>query len=430
VATIRNAGPNASALPLGTPDAGALLENLLLLPQLLRASGIPVSIEQSSSFVRALDGIDLTSRSHFYYAGRCLLISRREDLRLYDVVFNRLFGQHRRLEPRRGDERLRAPGERTTNRPPAQLRNWLGSRAGAADPELEVRDRSATWSDSEILQHKEFSAMTREELERVKELIVALRFRVSERRTRRLEPARRGGLLDLRRSLRQMVSYGAVPRLFYRRARVKQRPLVLLADISGSMETYSRLVLQFFYALTHGLREVETFVFGTRLSPITAPMRLRNVDRALDEASRQVLDWAGGTRIGASLDTFNRRYARRVLRRGAVVLIISDGWERGDVAVLSSAIRSLQRRCHRLIWLNPLLGKPTYEPRVEGMAAALPYVDDFLPIHNLRSLAQLALHLQALPQRRNPRRARSYGAAAPPSKTEDLEIPHRQGGEL
>ena len=381
-----------------------LVENLLLLPQLLRRVGVPVSLEQSLSFLQALDWIDLGSRQRVYDCGRCLLITRHEDLRLYDTVFHRLFGHHRRLEAQRGERRSGRPSSEPGRQRPLGLRSWMAARAAVDDPALDVADRSGTYSADEALQHKEFSAMSAEELERVRRLITALRWRMSERRTRRLESGGRGGLLDLRRALRQASLHGSVPKLHFRRPKIKQRPLILLADISGSMETTSRLVLQFFYSVTHSLNEVEAFVFATRLSRITTQMRLRNVDRAIDEASRQVLDWAGGTRIGQSLHAFNRRWARRVLRRGAVVLIISDGWERGDSGLLAREMKHLQRRCHRLIWLNPLLGRPSYEARVEGMAAALPYVDDFLPVHNLASLEQLAEHLASLPARRGARR--------------------------
>jgi hypothetical protein len=397
-----------------TTTDGALLENLLLLPQLLRRLGVPVSLEQSLAFVRAIDWIGVSSRRRVYHAGRCLLVSRREDLRLYDVLFHRLFGRHRALEPRRSDRRDHSRRAAAERRRPHDLETWLAARAGAADPELEVADRSATFSPSEVLQHKEFSSMTPEELRRIERLISSLRWRMSERRTRRLERGGRRGRLDLRRALRQAASHGGgMTRLFWRQRRIKERPVVLLADISGSMETVSRLVLQLFFSITQRLKSVETFVFGTRLSRITPQLRLRNVDRALDEASRQVLDWAGGTRIGECLRDFNRRWARRVLRRGAVVVVVSDGWERGDVELLRREIRHLQRRSHRLVWLNPLLGRAGYEPRVEGMAAALPYVDDFLPIHNLRSLEELRDHLASLPARRGARRQPAGGRTLP-----------------
>ena len=180
--------------------------------------------------------------------------------------------------------------------------------------------------------------------------------------------------------------------------------MILLADISGSMEKYSRLMLQFFFSAIHSLGEVECFVFGTRLTRITQQLKLRNVDRALEEASREILDWSGGTRIGESLATFNRRWSRRLLRRGAVVVIVSDGWERGDLEQLGREMRFLHHRCHRLIWLNPHLGQRGYEPRVGGMATALPWVDDFLTVHNLDSLRVLAARIAEVPARgRTPR---------------------------
>jgi uncharacterized protein with von Willebrand factor type A (vWA) domain len=162
------------------------------------------------------------------------------------------------------------------------------------------------------------------------------------------------------------------------------------------MEKYSRLLLQFAYAVTQGITTVESFVFSTRLTRITPYLRIKDIDRALEELAPTVMDWSGGTRIGDSLQAFNREWSRRVLRRGAIVLIISDGWERGDVESLSVGMRYLQHRCHRLIWLNPLLGNPAYEARVEGLMAAMPYIDDFLPIHNLQSLEGLGAHLASL----------------------------------
>jgi uncharacterized protein with von Willebrand factor type A (vWA) domain len=200
---------------------------------------------------------------------------------------------------------------------------------------------------------------------------------------------------------------GAVIHLSHWSRKIKQRPLVLLADVSGSMERYSRILLQFFYGMSHSLERVESFVFGTRLTRITPQLQLRNVDRALDGACAEVVDWAGGTRIGECLRDFNQEWSRRVLSRGAVVIVVSDGWERGDAALLAREMRYLHHRCHRLIWLNPLLGTPGYQPLVEGMAAALPHVDDFLPVHNLDSIQALAAHLAALPERRSGRRG--YG---------------------
>jgi hypothetical protein len=224
-----------------------------------------------------------------------------------------------------------------------------------------------------------------------------MRWRVSLRQTRRRIPDRQGDRLNLRRVLRSCAKHGGVPlRLTWQSRKFKVRPVVILADISGSMEKYTRLLLQFAYSVSRGLGQVECFVFGTRLTRITPQLRTKNIDRALNEVAESVFDWSGGTRIGQSLRSFNRQWSKRVLRRGAIVLIISDGWERGDVSVLRQEMRYLQHRCHRLIWLNPLLGQSSYQPLVEGMAAALPFIDDFLPIHNLQSLEALGQHLARL----------------------------------
>jgi uncharacterized protein len=216
-------------------------------------------------------------------------------------------------------------------------------------------------------------------------------------------PSPNGNALHMRRVIASAVRHGGVPvRLSWQSRKIKQRPIVLIADISGSMEKYSRLTLQFFYSMSHSLKHVECFVFGTRLTRITQQLKLRNIDRAVTEAAAEVVDWAGGTRIGDSLETFNRQWSRRVLRRGAVVMIVSDGWERGHVDHLAAQMRYLQLRCYRLAWLNPLLGKSNYQPLVEGMTAALPYIDDFMPIHNFQSLSALAAYLNRLNTARPP----------------------------
>ncbi|MGH9366860.1 MAG: vWA domain-containing protein, partial [Thermoanaerobaculia bacterium] len=209
-----------------------------------------------------------------------------------------------------------------------------------------------------------------------------------------------------RRTLRRSLRHGGeILEWAKREPAVKPRPLVVLADISGSMERYTRLLLLFLYGLAQGLdRRVETFLFGTRLTRITRELSGRDPRHALAGVSRAVPDWSGGTRIGESLKSFNFRWGRRVLPGGAIVLIVSDGWDRGDTRLLASEMARLQRSCHRLIWLNPLLGSPDYEPLTRGIRAALPYVDDFLPIHNLASLEDLARRLEGLPQRRPGRR--------------------------
>lgn len=371
------------------------LQNLVLFVQMLRQVGIPVSTDQTMELAQALAWIDVGQRDQVYYAARGLLLNRHENLRLFDTIFNRFWQVQVPVPQNRTQSAPLAP--RHERPKPFTIVNYMAYKARPGDREIEITDKSHTFSNIEIIQRKEFSQMTPEELETIKRMIQEMQWQVSLRQTRRRVADKQGDTLHLRRMLRSASKYRGVPlQLAWQRRKVKERPFVLIADISGSMEKQARLLLQFFYSVSHSFKQVETFVFGTRLTRITAALKLKNIDRAVDEAARDVADWAGGTRIGESLQTFNQQWSRRVLRRGAVVLIISDGWERGDVAQLKKEMAYLQRRCHRLIWLNPLLGKDDYRPLVEGMAAALPHIDDFLPIHNLQSLQQLAEHLGKL----------------------------------
>jgi uncharacterized protein with von Willebrand factor type A (vWA) domain len=275
-----------------------------------------------------------------------------------------------------------------------------GETAEDAEP-----DTVLTFSATEALKNKDFSQFTPEEIERAKLLMQRISWEITMRRSRRTIRAAKGNYLDIRRSFRANMKYGGEPiELARRRRKMKPRRVVLICDISGSMDRYSRLLLQFVHTVEQGLSRAEVFVFGTRLTRITRQLRVRNIDAALERVSKEVQDWAGGTRIGESLQTFNTIWARRVLGQGAIVLIISDGWDRGDVEVLRREMARLQRSSFRLIWLNPLLGSPTYQPLTRGIQAALPYVDDFLPIHNLHSLEALALALADVTSRRPVRR--------------------------
>jgi uncharacterized protein with von Willebrand factor type A (vWA) domain len=378
----------------------AFLHNCVLFTRTLRRAGIPVGFDQVLEFVRALEWIDLREREQVYHTARSLLIRRHEHLRLFDAIFSRFW---RRAYAGEG------PGQRTMPRAPRHrprqqpftIVTYMAYKARLGDPEVDVTDKSGTASDAELLQRKEFSEMTPEELAQIKQLIARLRWRISQRETRRRERDGRGALLHMRAVIQDAARHGGVPlRLFWQRRARRERPLVILADISGSMEKYARLLLQFLYSAAHSLRRVECFVFATRLTRISGQLKLRNIDQAIDGAAREVVDWAGGTRIGASLHAFNRQWARRVLGRGAVVLLISDGWEQGEPSVLARELAWLRRRSYRLIWLNPLAGRTSYQARVGGMQAALAEIDDFLPIHNLQSLQALAQQLATLGERR------------------------------
>ncbi len=261
----------------------------------------------------------------------------------------------------------------------------------ATDPE-----RVATWSDRGGTANRDFAELTADELAEARRALARLAWTPGERRTRRWVRGR-GARVDLRRAIAESLRTGGdVVRLPRRKRRIRPRPLVLLCDVSGSMERYSRMLLQFAHAVTRRHQRVETFLFSTRLTRVTRELRLSGADDALASVSRAVTDWSGGTRIGQAVREFHQRWSRRVLHRGPVVLLISDGWDRGDPVELGEQIARLQRSCHRLVWLNPLIGTTDYAPLTRGLQAALPFVDDFLPARTLNNLADLAVHLNAL----------------------------------
>jgi hypothetical protein len=257
-----------------------------------------------------------------------------------------------------------------------------------------------TWSDTDAIATKDFASLSPEELALAQSAIANLTWIPGLRRTRRWIPGR-GARIDLRRALaRSLRTGGELVHLPRRQRKVKPRPMVLLCDVSGSMERYSRTLLHFAHTLARKQRRVEAFLFATRLTRITMELRTPRADAAIAAAARTVQDWSGGTRIGAALRTFHQRWGRRSLLGGPVVLLISDGWDRGEPQVLRDEIARLQRSCHRLIWLNPLIGTVDFAPLTRGLQAALPFVDDFLPVRTLRDVRDLALHLNTLSGRR------------------------------
>ncbi len=380
---------------------GKLLHNLLLFGRVLRGLGLDVNPGRMIDLVKALDHIEIGNKADFYYAARTLLVHEREDLPLFDEAFELFW----RRPAESWDLELGSLVRRRNPRGPLVTFPPLkdapaGDVPSDSSEEMQVLEVTRTYSEREVLRHKDFVEMTAEESEEVKQMMSQLVWQSSERRTRRKRPGK-GYLIDFRRTLRRSLrSEGEILHWYYQEPKWKPRPLVIIADISGSMERYTRLLLHFIYGMKAALDQpVEAFVFSTRLTRITRPLQIRDLDLALRNVGQLVNDWAGGTRIGESLKTFNFEWGRRVLGRGAVVLIISDGWDRGDVELLKREMSRLKRNCHRLIWLNPLLGAPEYEPLTRGIQAALPYIDDFLPVHNLASLEDLADRLADLDRR-------------------------------
>lgn len=402
-----------------------LLDRMVRFGRYLRLVGIPATPGQVMDFSKALDSVGLV-KEDFKNTGRAIFVSRKEDRSLYDRAFDLYWrystfsdddGEYDELSdlmppddaqndgeepipPPPGKDRKRTQDDESADKRMGQRELMEGESAEDADP-----DTMLTYSASEALKGKDFAQFTPQEMEKAKHLMERIAWKIAMRRSRRTVRANKGAYLDLRRSLRTNMKYGGEPvELAKRRRKMKPRRVVLICDISGSMDRYSRLLLQFVHTVEQGLTRAEVFVFGTRLTRITRQLRVRNIDAALERVSKEVQDWAGGTRIGESLLTFNTRWGRRVLGQGAIVLIISDGWDRGDVEVLRKEMARLQRSSFRLIWLNPLLGSPTYQPLTRGIQAALPYVDDFLPVHNLNSLEALAIALAEVTARRPVRR--------------------------
>ena len=392
-------------------ESGNLLTHLLAFGYLLREMGVAVSPGQMLELTQALEYVPVGNREDFRAAARCILVLRREELPLFDTAFT--FFWRNLTGSGMNDEMLREIVPKTKvpkrqlrvpNRTPPSEEPVAG---GNEQEREELLNVSLTYSASETLRDKDFGQFSWDEVQAAKTLLQKLQWRIEERPTRRKRPARTGRQFDMRRTLRQNMRYGGEPiNLAWRETRTHQRPLVVLCDISGSMERYSRILIQFVHTISNGLRDVEVFVFGTRLTRITRQLRERAIDEAVQEVPQHVRDWSGGTRIGDAIKEFNFQWGRRVLGRGPVVLLISDGWDRGEPQLLSRELSRLQHSCHRLIWLNPLLGSANYQPLTVGMQAALPFIDDFLPVHNLRSLEQLGEKLSSLGERRPERRQR------------------------
>jgi uncharacterized protein len=375
----------------------------VLFGRVLRRLGLDVNPGRMMDLVSALDHIEIGKKSDFFYAARTLLVHEREDLLLFDEAFELFWRKPAEswdVEWQGLTQRRKRSGPVVTHPPLKEAAPQTNDPVSTSDQEMTVIEVTRTYSDRELLRNKNFAEMNAEESEAIKQMMSRLLWQVSERRTRR-KRAGKGHLIDLRRTLRRSLhSEGEIFRWSYRESKLKPRPLVVIADISGSMERYTRLLLHFIYGMKSALSQpVEAFVFSTRLTRITRPLQIRDLDLALKNVGFLVNDWAGGTRIGESLKTFNFEWGRRVLGRGAVVLIISDGWDRGDVDLLKREMARLKRNCHRLIWLNPLLGAPDYEPLTRGIQAALPHIDHFLPVHNLASLEDLANRLAELDRR-------------------------------
>ena len=358
------------------------MEAAVAFGRLLRRGGLAAGTGRVVEFTRALEELDVTRREDVYWAGRITLCSRPEDLELYDQAFEAFW------------ENVKKP--RVFRRPKTQLS--LSPINDSVQPPKKTAERNKEgeeavrlrYSPVDVLRSKDFALYTAEEFAELNKLLADLSLSGALRSSRRLEPASRGRR-DPRRTLRGALRTGGEPiRHRFRKTRNRPRRVVFLCDISGSMAPYSRAMLRLMHAGVVSGEPIEAFVMGTRLTRVTRELASRDPDRALREASGAIKDWSGGTRLGDTVKEFVDRWGQRGMARGAVVVILSDGWDRGDVAVLAEQMRRIKRLAYKVVWANPLKAAPGYQPLAKGMAAALPNVDVFLAGHNFESLEELA----------------------------------------
>jgi uncharacterized protein with von Willebrand factor type A (vWA) domain len=361
----------------------------------LREAGLAVTPAEAVEAARVLRLVDLRDREELRIGLRSVLTTRPEDVPVFDDLFDHFWrweepGTARHLPRRPKEGRHEQPTPITRPAAPPSVARWLKPGAGETDDEPLAVSRA---SDRARLHAKDFGAFAPDELHEIRRVAARLARRLAVRPSRRWRSASRGPRLHLRQIMRRSLKTGGdLVELTFRKRRRRKTKLVVLCDVSGSMDLYSRFLLQFLYALQNCFARVETFVFSTRLSRVTEQLRRRPYVAALRRLSIGVDDWSGGTRIGECLAAFATGWPRLVDRR-TVVVVMSDGWDAGDPADVATTLAALRERAGRVVWLNPLLGSPTYRPETRGMAAALPHLDVFAPVHNLASLRALAQHL-------------------------------------
>ncbi len=373
--------------------------------QRLHRAGLPMTAERAASFAHSLTLVRPVSRRRLYWTARAVFVSDRAQLKAFDAVFAEVFGSGgaaASTENLQEEEVVATPAPpddrpNTDREVSAELSDTALSSLAGTDRNADAEDEDAREvevpvapSDEELLREKRFDALTPHELAHLYELMTRLQVATPMRRTRRAEKYRHGARIDVRRTLRGSMRTGGDPiRLRRRRRRMLPRRMVLLCDISGSMEPYARAYLQFLTCAAGSARTAEAFVFATRLTRLTRALRSRNPERAIQNAAAAAPDWSSGTRIGDALKTFNDRHGRRGLARGAVVVILSDGWERGDPALVGREMERLARLAHRIVWVNPRAAAHGFAPRAGGMAAALPYCDALVSGHSLGALDEV-----------------------------------------
>lgn len=390
----------------GGKSGGRLAANIMHFGRVLRQAGLPVGPGKIIEAVKAVESIGITNREDFYWTLHAVMVNRRDQREIFDQAFHVFWKNPRILERMMSlllpEMRVPAgeddPRQELSRRLTEALYSKSAQEKALEQYEEEVKfDAFMTFSDNEVLQEMDFENMSADEEARAKSLIKRLSLPLAEVPTRRFEPSASGNRIDPRRSFRATLGIGGeMMPLKKKRRRTRTPPLILLCDISGSMSRYSRMLLHFMHAVTNDRDRVQSFVFGTRLTHITRQLRYRDVDEALAKVAEQVEDWSGGTRLGASIGTFNKVWGRRVLGQSPVVLLITDGLDRDAAEGLDHEIERLHKSCSYLMWLNPLLRYDGYQPKSLGAQALIPHVDELRSCHNLNSIEDLVDALQSI----------------------------------
>ena len=370
-----------------------LLQQITDFCRLLRQMGVNVTTTNQLSWCESVQLIDIGEREAFYHTARTNLIAGEADRETFDTAFN-LFWRYPRPEFQAVETEEETPEpsslQELSDASDEQdiVDQWLDTET--EDSEEGQEDDPVAYSAEDLLTRKDFSEFTKEDMEKARKIVAKLAAILATKLSRRKVVGKKGKTIDFRRSWRQSLMHGGEPlELIRKQQKIKKTKILLLCDVSGSMDCYAKFLIQFIYGMQQELREVEVAVFSTHLTNITGLLRRKGLAEGLNEVANVVPDWSGGTKIGESLLEFYRQFAPSLSASRSVVILISDGWDRGDVDVLRRSMEMLHRHAHRLIWLNPLLGSDGYQPICRGIRTALPYVDYFLPAHNLESLAQL-----------------------------------------
>lgn len=376
-------------------DQTSLLGRVVAFTRSLHSAGVEVNSGNLIDLCQSITHINLGNRNDFYAAARATLVSRFDDIEMFDQVFNAFWAVNTQMFEVEVPQEIDDSDLMDAMEELTETTDATDQDEDAEEGEGETEDPG--WSADEVLMQKDLAAMSDKEIEQARRVIAEIVNIIANRRSRRRFPDQSGAEVDFRRTWRKNALLGRDGvELHMRRKRIKKTKLMVLCDVSGSMDCYSRFLIQLIYAIKREIPDVEVGVFSTRMTVISRMLRTKGVEESLRDVAEQVHDWAGGTDIGSCIREFNDVFARDMLRSKTVMIIVSDGWDRGDTGLMRQEMERLSRRVHKLMWLNPLLGSPGYQPLCLGMKTALPYLNYFLPAHNLESLVELAKTLRSI----------------------------------